>query len=118
MRLKSFLRLLLLPLAALAVSMPAQAGMVGTAAMSAQAAVVDAAGVKQQRDWIAGQLVQSGVDETDALARVASMTDAQVAQLHQRIDSAPAGGSDALLVAVVVFLVLELTGYIDVIPER
>lgn len=118
MRLKKVFRFLLLPLAALAVSLPGQAGLVGTAAMSANPAAVDAGTVMQQRDWITAQLVQGGVDRTDALTRVASMTDTQVSEIHQRIDAAPAGGSDALLVLVVVFVVLELTGYIDVIPER
>lgn len=118
MRLKKVFRFLLLPLAVLAVSLPGQAGMLGTAALSANPAAVDAGMVMQQRDWITEQLVQGGVDKSDALTRVASMTDAQVAEIHQRIDSTPAGGADVLLVALVVFVVLELTGYIDVIPER
>jgi hypothetical protein len=45
------------------------------------------------------------------------MTDVEVAQIYQRIDEAPAGGN-ILVIALVIFAVLEITGYIDVIPEK
>ena len=70
-----------------------------------------------QRDWIATQLQRGGVPLAQSERRVASMTDTEVAQIYQRIDQAPAGGADVLLIALVIFAVLEITGYIDVIPE-
>jgi hypothetical protein len=46
------------------------------------------------------------------------MTDAEISGIYQRIDEAPAGGADVLIIALIVFAVLEITGYIDVIPEK
>jgi len=46
------------------------------------------------------------------------MTDVEVARLYQRVDDAPAGGADILIIGLVVFAVLEITGYIDVIPNK
>ena len=71
-----------------------------------------------QRAWIEAQLLQGGVAEVDATARVAAMTDAETSMIYQRIDEAPAGGSSVLVIALVIFATLEITGYIDVIPEK
>lgn len=49
-----------------------------------------------------------GVDSADALARVQSMSDAEVAQVAGRIDQAPAGG-DILGVAFTLFIILLVT---------
>ena len=69
------------------------------------------------QDNVRGQLVGLGVDPKDAQARVASLTDAELATLNQRIDTLPAGGDGVLVVLGVVFLVLvilELVGVINV----
>ncbi len=118
MRFKRLLQFLFFALAACATSLPSQAGMVGTAQLQLNSDTIEPGDMVQQRDWITEQLVQGGVGEADALSRVAAMTDLEVTQIHQRIDQAPAAGSDALLIGVIVFLVLELTGYIDVIPDN
>ena len=73
--------------------------------------------VSTQRDWIEARLLQGGIVQPEAIARVSAMTDVEVAQIYQRIDEAPAGGN-ILLIALVVFAVLEIAGYIDVIPEQ
>ena len=49
-----------------------------------------------------------GVDSADALVRVQSMSDAEVAQVAGRIDQAPAGG-DILGVLSTVFIALLVT---------
>ena len=69
------------------------------------------------QDNVRGQLVGLGVDPKDAQARVASLTDAELATLNQRIDTLPAGGDSVFVVLGVVFLVLvilELVGVINV----
>jgi hypothetical protein len=69
------------------------------------------------RDAVRGQLVGLGVDPKDAQARVASLTDAELAMLNQRIDTLPAGGNEIFVVLGVVFLVLvilELVGVINI----
>ncbi len=116
MLLKVILRCLLVGIAALTVSIPGQAAMVGTAQLQANSAVVELGSLGEQRDWIRQQLVIGGVDESKAAERVAAMTEAQVEEVFQRIDASPAGGN-AVLVVIIVLLVLELMGYTDFIKD-
>jgi hypothetical protein len=107
---KSIFRCLLIGVAALAVSIPGQAAMVGTAQLHAAGPAVELG--------VAGeQLVIGGVSEGKAAERVAAMTDAQVREVFQRIDESPAGGADALLVVLIVLIVLEVMGYTDFIKD-
>ncbi len=92
---------------------PAQAGMVTTHEMQKAALMVDLSSTAEKRDWIEEQLVLGGVAQPEATARVAAMTDAEVTDIYQRIDEAAAGGN-WVLVAIIVVLVLELTGVIDI----
>ena len=118
MFLKRILRYLLIAVAAMTVSLPAQSAMVGTAQLQAEnTAVVELAAIAEQRDWIREQLIVGGVAEAKAAERVAAMTDVQVQDVYQRFDSSPAGGTSALLVVVVVLIVLEVMGYTDFIPD-
>jgi hypothetical protein len=58
-----------------------------------------------------------GVDPAHAQNRVAALTDQEAAQLAARLDELPAGGSDILMVALIVFLVLlftDIMGYTKV----
>lgn len=74
------------------------------------------------RSDVRQQLEGMGVNADLAKTRVASLTDAEVAQIADRIDSMPAGGdalSTVLIVILIVFLVLLITdiaGYTDVFP--
>ena len=45
------------------------------------------------------------------------MTDAQVIKIHQRIDEAPAGGADALIIVILILVITELMGYTDIVPN-
>ena len=65
------------------------------------------------------QLRAYGVNPHDVQARVAALSDAEVAELAARIDSLPAGGIGIVGAIVLVFLVLLLTdilGYTKVFP--
>lgn len=115
MPVKILMRCLLIVAAALAVSLPSQAAMVGTAQLQAGQLQLDLAGIGAKREWIETQLVGAGVETTDANLRVAAMTDAQVLQLHQRIDQQPAGGNTALVI-ILILLFTELMGYTDILP--
>jgi len=108
-------------LVSLGLQAPAVAGVVGTAeAIAAERAdartVVDAALARADvRDALAGM----GVDAADVEARVAALTEAEIAELAQGIEEAPAGG-DALAVIGVLFivlLILELVGVIDIFKK-
>src|SRR5210317_727633 len=117
MRFTILLRSLPIVFAVMIVGLPAQAGMVGTAKIEQAGFAGQFVDVSGQRDWIQARLLQGGVAQAEATARVAAMTDVEIAQIYQRVDEAPAGGN-VLVVALIVFLVLEVTGVIDVIPEQ
>lgn len=116
---KQIFRCLLVLVAALATSLPSQAAMVGTAQIQASPATVELANVVQEREWIRQNLVKAGVSESLALTRVAAMTDAQVAEVHRRIDEMPAAGSagTTLVIIGLILVITELMGYTDIIPN-
>jgi hypothetical protein len=62
-----------------------------------------------ERSDVQAALQAHGVSSTDVKARMAAMTDDEVAQLAGQIDSLPAGGSDLLTIILVVFIVLLIT---------
>ena len=111
-----FMRCLLVAVTALAVSLPGQAGMVGTAQLQDSQLSVDLGNIAAKRSWIEQQLVLGGVEATDATTRVAAMTDAQVIKIHQRIDEAPAGGN-AVVILILILVITELMGYTDIVPN-
>ena len=111
-----------LSLVSLGLSTPVAAGIVGTA---------DAVAAVQQQDHrnavqtalaradVREQMVGLGVDLAEVEARIAALTDAEVATLASRLEGAPAGG-DALAVIGIVFVVLmilEFTGVIDIFKK-
>ena len=116
---KRILRYLLVAMAALTVSLPGQAAMVGTAQLQAGSAAVEMVNIGEQRSWIREQLIVGGISEARAAERVAAMTDTQVGEVYQRMDEMPAGASagEVVLVALIVLLVLEVTGYTDFIAD-
>jgi hypothetical protein len=57
-----------------------------------------------------------GVDPAEAAARAAALPDADLARLAKGVDKLPAGGDDSVLAVIgIVFLVLLLLDYLDVI---
>ncbi|NEX60536.1 PA2779 family protein [Noviherbaspirillum sp. 17J57-3] len=98
-----------------------QAAMIGTdqvasAAVAEQQRARIAAAL--DRPEVARQLEGFGVSKEDAQARVAALSDAEAAQLAQRIDSMPAGGDvvGALVFIFVLLLVTDLLGLTRVYP--
>ena len=71
------------------------------------------------RDDVRTQLQARGVDPAEVKARVAAMTDDEVAQLAGQIEALPAGGADVLGVILAVFIILLITdilGFTKVFP--
>jgi Family of unknown function (DUF6627) len=62
-----------------------------------------------ERSDVQAALQAHGVNPADVKARVAAMSDDEVAQLAGQVDSLPAGGSDVLTIILVVFIVLLIT---------
>ena len=72
----------------------------------------------ERADVVQG-LQARGVDPQQVRARVDALSDAEVAQLSQQLDSAPVGASDILGVIVTIFVVLLITdilGFTKVFP--
>jgi hypothetical protein len=96
--------------------LPVQAGILPTDAASAERSRV--LNVLERED-VRVQLQAHGVSLAEVKARVAAMTDDEVAQLAGQIESLPAGGADILGVALIVFIVLLITdimGFTKVFP--
>lgn len=98
---------------------PAQAGMIGsTALLNADQRAAHEATVTAflEREQVADQLIEWGVDATAAETRVAALSDAELADLADRIETAPAGAGIIEVVGIVfvVLLVLELVGVTDI----
>src|SRR5262249_27509443 len=73
-----------------------------------------------ERGDVQAQLQTRGVDPAQVKARVAAMTDEEVAQLAGQIESLPAGGSDALTIilgAFLILLILDILGVTHISPS-
>lgn len=67
------------------------------------------------REDVSRMMVEMGVDPADVDSRIAALSDAELARLHGEVDQMPAGGVLAVLgVVLIVLVVLELTGAIDI----
>ncbi|MEJ8569156.1 PA2779 family protein [Elongatibacter sediminis] len=68
------------------------------------------------REDVRAALIRHGVQPGHAQARVASLTDEELAELEGQIESLPAGGGALALVGAVfvVLLILELTGVVNI----
>jgi uncharacterized small protein (DUF1192 family) len=112
---------LIVSIAGLAVPLPAQAGMITTEQAATSAARARLNGLLERAD-LQAKLAAYGVKASDVKARIAALSDDEVAQLSAQIDNAPAGGDAAGAIigaALIVFLVLLLTdilGYTHVFP--
>lgn len=107
----------------------AQAALVGTEQVAAAQGVVSMDEQAQQQRarvmaWldradVAAGLAERGVDIEQARARVDALTDVEAAHVAQTLDTAPAGASDILGVAVFIFvllLVTDILGFTKVFP--
>lgn len=97
-------RLLIVSMAAL--PLQAGAGLVGTEAAVAAAVARDRVATLVARDDIAGQLASLGVSREEARARVAALSDAEVASLAGQLDRLPAAadGTGVGVLLVLLFL--------------
>lgn len=69
---------------------------------------------------VQAQLVALGVDPAHAATRAAALSDAELAQVAEQMQTLPAGGDSFLAVIGIVFLVLlilELTGVTDIFKK-
>lgn len=95
---------------------PAQAAMVSTGdVLSADSSLMtdrDRLNALMQREDIRQEFRRQGVDPNEAAARVAALSDAEVAEMTARIDELPAGQSAIGIIVgavVLIFIVLLIT---------
>jgi len=98
-----------------------QATMIGTEqAVGVQSAQEnrDKVAAALERPDVVAQLEKMGVDKAEARARVAALSDSEVATLAGRVDSMPAGGDiiGVLLFVFVLLLVTDILGLTKVFP--
>ena len=101
------------------IAAPAQAAVVGTAealAMDARQSRISAIESQLARAEVRQAMIAMGVDPAAAQVRIASLSDAELAQLAGELESLPAGGSALALIGAVfvVLLILELVGVTDI----
>jgi hypothetical protein len=92
---------------------------VGVRSATAEPAERDHLNATLARADVAAGLAERGVSVDQARARVAALTDDEVATVSHTIDTAPAGASDVLGVIVTIFVVLLITdilGFTKVFP--
>lgn len=66
---------------------------------------------------VQNRLVELGVDQADAVARINAMTDSEINSLNSQLNDAPAGGIVGVIVTVlVVIALLDVLGVTDVYP--
>jgi hypothetical protein len=103
---------------AMALPLPSYAGMLATE--TAMTAIQrDQVVALLQRADVGRRLEAYGVDPAEVQARVAAMSDEEVARLAGAIDRLPSGGVDIIGAIVLVFIVLLITdilGYTKVFP--
>ena len=100
---------------------PAFAGLVSTDTLiyahsiQQQRAALHAALAREEAQGI---LAKYGLTTNQARERINKLTDREVRQIASRIDNLPAGGNVALvlLIIVLVILLLEAVGFIDIFP--
>jgi uncharacterized protein DUF6627 len=116
---RSFKRLLssLLIVCLAGLGLPVHAGMLSTEAALANADRAHVFSVLDRQEVRAG-LEARGVGAADVKARVAAMTDDEVAQLADRIESLPAGGDvlGILLTIFIVLLITDILGFTKIFP--
>lgn len=120
MRARPFLTGLLA--ASLVVStMPARAELIGTAQLLAPSADAQRERVDAflAREDVVEQFEALGVDPAEARLRVAGLTEAELEQLSGRIDELPAGAGalEVVLLVLIILLILELAGAIDIFKK-
>jgi len=118
-----FRKFILVPLLAVALVYSSYVGTVSAAVISTRQAMTaeQRAGMEADvlaalaRDDVRQAMERLGVDPADAEARVAALSEAELQQLHARLDELPAGGVLAVIgVVFIVLLILELVGVTNI----
>ncbi len=115
---------LIISMASLSLPIQAFAAVIPTDAVIAQATAMDLSHQRTElttfltRTDVQKQLVSLGVDQNQAAARIAALSDAEVQQLYGKMQTLPAGGDilGTLVFIFVLLLITDLLGLTNVYP--
>ncbi|MBK9185050.1 MAG: PA2779 family protein [Moraxellaceae bacterium] len=115
---------LIISMASLSLPIQAFAAVIPTDAVIAQATAMDLSHQRSElttfltRTDVQKQLVSLGVDQNQAAARIAALSDAEVQQLYGKMQTLPAGGDilGTLVFIFVLLLITDLLGLTNVYP--
>lgn len=98
------------------ISQPANAGMLGTQSLLPHS--LSQQDQQQARQQIENQLIELGVEADMAKARIASLSDQQVADITNRLNDLPAGADagGVILTVFIVFVITDVIGATDIFP--
>lgn len=118
-RSKTIALLMSAQLIALGFVQPAGAGVISTETaieVRQREAAIERIDAVLARASVQRQLEALGVDAADARARIANLSDSELAYLEGRMDTLPAGAGalEVLGIVLLVLLVLELVGVTDI----
>ncbi|MEZ5490480.1 MAG: PA2779 family protein [Gammaproteobacteria bacterium] len=119
--LKKIAMLLALSLFTTTVSMSASADLVSTEQLSAQQEVEKVRNeVKNYiaRDEVREKMLELGVSHADVDQRIDNLTDQEVMELYEGMDSMPAGEGvlGVVISLLVIFILLDVAGVTDIFP--
>jgi len=114
---RSLIALLVTQSVALATAQPAAAALISTeSALTLEQRQSRLAPLQQAlaRADVQAKLIEKGVDPQAAVARIANLSDAEIASIQQQIDQLPAGGDGLFAVLGIVFVVLLILDFVGV----
>ena len=112
---RSLIALLVTQSVALATVQPAAAALISTeSALTLEQRQSRLAPLQQAlaRADVQAKLIEKGVDPQAATARIANLSDAEIASIQQQIDQLPAGGDGLFAVLGIVFIVLLILDFV------
>lgn len=112
---RSLIALLVTQSVALATVPPAAAALISTeSALTLEQRQSRLAPLQQAlaRADVQAKLIEKGVDPQAAAARIANLSDAEIASIQQQIDQLPAGGDGLFAVLGIVFIVLLILDFV------
>lgn len=112
---------LVLAVSLVSVQTPAYAAMLTTQQLAADELHVDRQALQQRllRDDVRSELVALGVNPESVESRINNLSQTELAQINAKLDALPAGGDGLGTVALVllILILLEVTGVIDIFPR-
>lgn len=101
---------------------PAYADIVTTEQLAAEAELQmqrDALSEKLMREDVKQEMAKMGIDPQMVEERIASLTAAEIEQIQGQLDSLPAGSGvlGTILIVLLILILLEITGSIDIFSK-